>query len=230
MTSATTERARRPALLRRLLRMEWNIWRSLALWATRRRPGATASARAFPYIRDVTPLLLAFLFGSLLELPVFHFLIPWEPVRLAALVLGLWGLLWMLGYIAAMRVFPHLLDDRGLRVRHGAAVDLLLPWEAIADVRAERDDVPRNDPLQFAVGPGGVAAKVAILKQTRVTVELREPRALPHRDDPREVVLVKLAADDPAALVAAARERLATFDAVANARRSAAASAATAKL
>lgn len=215
MSTATTERARRPSLPRRMLRAEWNIWRSLALWTTRRRPEATATTRAFPYSRDVTPLLLAFLFVSLIELPVFHFLIPWETVRLVALVLGVWGLLWMVGYLAAMRVFPHLLDARGLRVRHGAAVDLLLPWEAIADVRAERDDVPRNDPLQFTTAPDGVVAKVAILKMTRVTVTLREPLALTHCDDPREVVAVKLAADDPAALVQAARERLAALGAAA---------------
>ena len=212
MASETPERARRPALPLRLLRAEWSTWRSLTLWATRRRPGATATTIAFPYSRDVTPLLLAFLFGSLLELPIFHFLLPWETARLAALVLGAWGLLWMVGCVAAMRVFPHLLDERGLRIRHGAAVDLLVPWDAIADVRAERDRVPRNDPLQFAVGPGGTAAKVAILKQTRVTVALREPLALPYRDDPREVVAVKLAADDPAGLVRAARERLAALN------------------
>lgn len=92
-----------------------------------------------------------------------------------------------------------------------SAVDLLLPWEAIADVRAERDDVPRNDPLQFTLGPGGTAAKLAILKQTRVTVELREPLVLPYRDDPREVVAVKLAADDPAGLVRGARRKLAAL-------------------
>ncbi|ADB53555.1 hypothetical protein [Conexibacter woesei] len=212
MASETPERARRPALPRRLLRTEWKIWRSLALWTTRRRPGVTATTVAFPYSRDVTPLLLAFLFGSLLELPVFHFLLPWEPARLGALVLGVWGLLWMVGYIAAMRVFPHLLDERGLRIRHGASVDLLVPWDAIADVRAERDRVPRNDPLQFAIGPDGTAAKVAILKQTRVTVELREPLVLPYRDDPREVVMVKLAADDPAGLVEAARRQLAALN------------------
>jgi len=206
--TTTTERAHRPALARRLLRMEWNIWRSLALWVTRRRPGATPATVAFPYSRDVTPLLLAFLFASLLELPVFHLLLPWEAVRLAALLIGLWGLLWMLGYIAAMRVFPHLLDDRGLRIRHGAAVDLVVPWEAIASVRTERDNVPRNDPLQFTAGPEGTIARVAILKQTRVTVELRAPLRLSYRDDPREVVAVKLAVDDPAGFARAARARL----------------------
>lgn len=211
MTRETPDRARRPALPRRLLRAEWNIWRSLVLWVTRRRPGATATTVAFPYNRDVTPLLFAFLFASLLELPVFHFLIPWESVRLGFLVLGVWGVLWMVGYIAAMRVFPHLLDQRGLRIRHGASIDLLVPWEAISDVRTERDNVPRNDPLQFTIGPGGTAAKVAILKQTRVTIKLREPLALPYRDDPREVIAVKLAADDPAGLARAAREKLATL-------------------
>ena len=51
-------------------------------------------------------------------------------------------------------------------------------------------------------------AKIAILKQTRVRVDLIVPTGLDLPDGPQDVVAVKLYADDPRGLVAAARERL----------------------
>ena len=204
-------RAVRPTW-RRLVANEAAIWRSLFLWSIRRRPGQGATARAFPYVKQVQPLLFAFLFVSVLELPIVHFLVPWEPAKLVLLVLGAWGLLWMLGYIAAMRVFPHLIDDDGLHIRHGASLDLLLRWDQIAAVRADRDRVPTNKPLQFDGDSDTRAAKVAILKQTRIAVELADPTRLDHPDGTEHVIAVKLYVDDARGFVAAARERLAQRD------------------
>lgn len=204
-------RAARPTW-RRLVDNETAIWRSLFLWSTRRRPGQGATARAFPYVKQVQPLLLAFLFLSVLELPVVHFLVPWEPVKLVLLVLGVWGLLWMLGYIAAMRVFPHLIDDDGLHIRHGASLDLLLRWGQIAAVRADRDRVPTNKPIQFDGDNDKRAAKVAILKQTRIAVDLAEPTRLDHPDGTEYVAAVKFYVDDARGFVVAAKERLARGD------------------
>jgi hypothetical protein len=197
---------------RRLLRLEADVWRSLIRWVLRRRPGQGPGVVAVPYAKDATPVLLAFLFVSVLELPVFHLLIPWEPVRIALLVVGVWGVGWTLGYLAMMRVFPHLVEERGLRVRQGPGVDLLVPWDAIGDVRAERDRVPKNTPVQFADEPAGRVAKVAILKVTRVRVSLREPLAVHGPDGVETVVALKLHADRPADLVAACAARLAGRD------------------
>ena len=78
--------------------LEIGIWRSLFLVADapraragprRRRPSRTRA--------QLLPLLAAFIFVSLIELPVVHLLIPWDTVRLVALVVSVWGLLWMLG-------------------------------------------------------------------------------------------------------------------------------------
>jgi hypothetical protein len=198
----------RRSLVRLLVDLEIGVWRSLALFVTRRRPGQGPGAAAFPYAKEVTPILLAFVFVSVLELPVFHLLVPWEAVRTGLLVLGVWGLLWMLGYAAGMRVFPHVVDDRGLRLRRGPTVDVLVPWAAIADVRAERDRVA-TDRLQVVGAPGERVAMLPMLKQTRVRVDLREPVTAHGPDGPEAVVVVKLYADDAPGLVAACRARLA---------------------
>jgi hypothetical protein len=129
------------ALMRWFVILEVGIWRSLFLWVTRRVAGRGPGVEAFSYAKDLAPLLGAFIFVSLIELPVVHVLLPWETVRLVAVVLGVWGLLWMVGFLASMKVFPRLLDDDGLRVRNGTSVDIRVPWDAVASVTGRRRSV-----------------------------------------------------------------------------------------
>jgi hypothetical protein len=165
--------------------------------------------RTFPYAKEVAPLLYAFIGVSTLELVVVHLLLPWETVRTIALVLGLWGLLWMIGYLASLRVFPHLMGPDGLRARYGTAVDVHVPWEAVAEVRAVKHRLPTGKAVQVLPADAGDAVHVAVLKRTRIDVVLHAPTVLELPDGPREVTAVRLDADDPRAFVAAARERLA---------------------
>ena len=72
-------------------------------------PGATA----VPYVGAVSLLLWVFMIGSAVELVALHLILPWEHVRLAADILGIWGLVWMLGFTASHYVYPHLLDADG---------------------------------------------------------------------------------------------------------------------
>ena len=185
-----------------LIRMEIGIWRSLFFWVTRRVPGADSGVRAFSYSRQITPIIGAFIFVSLIELPVVHLLIPWDVVRLVVVILSVWGLLWMVGLLASMKVFPHLLGERELRVRYGHGLDVPVPWDAVASVGAARGSVASG---KSAVVEDGVLS-VPVMKQTRVEVRLREPTALPLPDGIEEVTAVRLYADDPRGFVAAARE------------------------
>jgi hypothetical protein len=191
-------------LVRWLVVLEIGIWHSLFLWVTRRVPGRGPGVQEFSYAKEVTPIVLVFIFVSALEVLVVDLLLPWEPVSLALLVVGVWGLLWMVGYLASMRVFRHLLDDRGIRIRHGKAVDIRVPWDAIAEVSARRGRVPTNKRLQVE----DAVVHVAVLKQTRVAVRLHEPTAIELPDGPRDIVEAHLYVDDPRGFVAAARDRL----------------------
>ena len=60
-------------------------------------PTSRAGADAFPYAGDVTPVLWAFIVVSAIEVPVVHLLVPWESLRLALDVAGVYGVLWMVG-------------------------------------------------------------------------------------------------------------------------------------
>jgi hypothetical protein len=115
----------------------------------------------------------------------------------------------MVGYLASLRVFPHLVGPDGLRVRYGTGVDVHVPWGAVADVRAAKHRLPTGKAVQVLPAEGGDAVHVAVMKRTRIDVVLRAPTTLALPGGPREVTAVRLDADDPKALVAAARGRLA---------------------
>ena len=125
-----------PSLLRRAVGYEIGMWRSLYRWVLRASP--VRGGDAFPYAGVVTPALWGFIGVSAVEIPALHFLLPWEPVRTVALAVGIYGLLWMVGKLASLRVHPHTVDDQGLHVRYGATVGVLVPWAEIAAVRERR--------------------------------------------------------------------------------------------
>ena len=59
----------------------------------------------------------------------------WLPAaRLPLLVLGLWGVTFMVGLLFGMLVRPHAVGPDGLRIRSGSEVDLPLRWDEIAAV------------------------------------------------------------------------------------------------
>ncbi|HWM09916.1 MAG TPA: hypothetical protein VNO82_11245 [Solirubrobacteraceae bacterium] len=188
-------------VVRWLVVSEIGVWRSLFLWITRRVPGMGPRAQAFSYSRQIAPILWAFIFVSLIELPVVHLLIPWDGVRLVVLIVSVWGLLWMVGMLASMKVFLHLLDEHGLRIRYGWGVDIRVPREAIETVRAKRGSARTKQ----TVGVEGTVADVAVMNQTRVEVVLREPTTIALPDGPRELTALHFYADDARAVVEAAR-------------------------
>jgi hypothetical protein len=188
-----------------LVRLEIGIWRSLWLWIRRRKSGVRPGVEPVSYAKEITPVLAVFVVLSLVELPVVHVLIPWDSVRLVVLVLSVWGLLWMVGYLASVRVFPHLLSPHGLRVRFGTHVDIEVPWSAVEGVSARRGSVPTGGSVVVEDG----AVSVPVMKQTRVTVVLREATRLSLPDGEREVGEVRFYVDKPAPFVARARELLA---------------------
>ncbi|MEV0729363.1 hypothetical protein [Polymorphospora sp. NPDC050346] len=210
----TTTHGRQPTLLRRALAAEAGMWRSLFRWISRRRPTLADDARAFGYAGVVTPIIVVFIVVSAVEIPLLdlllaHFL-PWPPLRIAALMLGAWGLIWMFGMLGTVRVHPHVTDAAGIRVRYGHSVDVSIPWSAVAEIRGRRRTLVSSsrtveveetgDRVHLLVGTGG---------QTNIDLVLREPMALSVPRGPRGPVdELRFYADDPDALIARAREHM----------------------
>ncbi|MFD3746087.1 hypothetical protein [Nocardia sp. NPDC058633] len=194
-------------LARRFVRLEIDIWVSLAR-ALARRPDIAAGT-PIRYAGAVSAFFWAFLVVSAVEIPAVHLIIPWPPVQLVALILGVWGLLWMAGMLAAHHMYPHVLTDELLRIRSLRRVALDLP---VADIRAVRTDLRAYDgakSLQLT-GPGETTLAVIVGSSTNIRVDLTEPRTFhtPHGDF--TVGTVAFWADDPRAALASIRTAMVT--------------------
>ena len=186
---------------------EVRLYRSLARWVARR-PVVPPDARAATYHRSNAPVMWLWIFASAAELPLVHVLVPWEAPRLALLVLGVWGLVWMIGFLAATVVHPHLLDHEGIEVRSGAAHRIALPWSAVVSVATRREDLASTIwQLQPVEGTAGTDLNVGG-GEVNVHLTLREPTVVETARGPIEVVEVSFFADEPREVVAAVRERL----------------------
>lgn len=160
-------------LTKHALVFELNIYKSLLRWLLRR-PSVPAGFEPVGYAQLATPMMGLWIFGSALELPLVHVLVPWHGVRVALLVIGVWGLLWMLGALAGLRSYPHLLGPDTLRIRNGATHDIAIPWEAIAQVTTQDRSLPSSMwVLQPQETEQGTHLNVAVSGRVNVHVALR---------------------------------------------------------
>ncbi|WBB72968.1 hypothetical protein O7602_25270 [Micromonospora sp. WMMD1128] len=203
-------------LARRVVAYEWGMWRSLTRWVLRRPYPVAPDAATFAYVGGVQPILLAFLVLSTIEIPILDVIlrhtVDSPTIRHAAIGIGVWGVLWMVGLMASLRLHPHVVDGTGLRLRNGTSLDLTIPWDAVAGVSVRRRSLTssrayrydEDDPTVLNLGVGS---------QTAVDLVLREPRSVPLPNGPSTGVReIRLYADDPAALVDHARRQLSAAD------------------
>lgn len=199
-------------LLAEALRLELALYRSLARWIARR-PDVPAGATPLGYAQLVGPMLWLWIFGSATEAVVVEVLLRqvdagWaEAVQLPALVLGVWGVLWMLGLLAAHRVRPHLLTDDLLRVRSGARTWVDVPRAAVVGTRHVEHALPG---VVRTLHVEGDLVLVGVSSRTNLELELAGAHRLAtsrgeviaHRvglwvDDPRSVASLLARGDRP---------------------------------
>jgi hypothetical protein len=190
--------------VQRLLAAELRSYRTLPRWVLRR-PDVPAGTVPFRYVGAVLPVLWTFIVVSAVELVAVHVITPWPTIRLVLDVVGVWGLLWMLGFTASLTVAPHLLDRSGLRVRQGVTVDVHIPWEAVASVSSRRRSRERSRAVQLDRAEAGVVLNLVVGSQTTVDLVLREPLVIELPGGAERVVAVRLAADDPSGFTTRAR-------------------------
>lgn len=196
------------SLFQKAVAFEAGVWRSLYVWLARRPRVPEPGATAFGYLEPVSLILWVFIVGSAIEVVVVHFIIPWPVVQIIALVIGVWGLLWMLGYAAALRVHPHAVGPTGLWVRNGSTVDIPLRWTDIDAIRIQKRTLPESKTVQVAGGEDGTVLQVAMSSQLNVHLVLFEPVTVELLDGPVTFTELRFYADDPKRLVTLAREYL----------------------
>ena len=196
-----------PALAREALLMELALYRSLARWIARR-PDVPSGATPIYYAQLVGPMLWLWIFGSATEAVVVEVVLRqidagWaHAIRLPLLVIGIWGVLWMLGLMASFRVRPHLLSAERLLIRSGARTWVDVPLGAIATTRANGHELPG---LLKSLHAEDALLLVGVSSQTNLELVLTEPTKL--RTSAGEMLAdrVGLWVDDPRAVTAQLR-------------------------
>jgi hypothetical protein len=186
---------------------ELRLYVSLGRWLLRRPATGGPEEQPVGYAKAVTPVMWLWIFGSALEVPLVHVLIPWDAVRITVLALSVWGLLWMVGFLASLNVHPHLLGCEQVRLRNGPSTWVSVPWEAVESVAVRRTDLPSSmRTLQEEQTERGTALHVAVSGTTNVQATFKRPTTLHTSKGPRTVVALGFMADDPRDVVVRARE------------------------
>ncbi|HMS77067.1 hypothetical protein [Gordonia sp. (in: high G+C Gram-positive bacteria)] len=167
-----------------------------------RRPNVPAGAQVFTSHRDLARLMWILVPLTVLESVVVHFLIrllvPWPAVGIVVLILTVYGLLWVLGYVAGIAMNPHCLDDGTFLVRNGPRTCVSIPSEDIERVS------PHNTEglgLRPAFDDGSHTLSVPLVGRTNVAVTLRRPLHTQPLTEHREVRTVRFFVDDPREVV-----------------------------
>jgi hypothetical protein len=203
----------RSSMLRKAAAMESGVWRSLYHWPRRRHIGVGPDDHTFAYAAAAAPILWVFVGLSAFEIPLLHLVLPWPVVRVVFLILGAWGLIWMIGFLASYYVHPHVVGSAGIRVRNSMLIDIPLAWDLVKQIRPHKRTSSGTATLQYEPGAGDTGiVHVTVSSMTNVEIVLNRPIlvAVPKLGE-REVTVVRCYADDPAAFIARARQRLADF-------------------
>jgi len=185
--------------------METGSWVSLYRWIARK-PRTSAGANAFPYTMPTVALYWTFIGVSAVETVAVDFLLHrWPVPRSALLALGLWGVVFMVGMLASMKVNPHEVSPDALVVRHGSTFTARFTWSAIGDLRQQTHTLPTSRTFQSA---DDGALHVAVTGQTNLVLTLHEPHDVELPDRDTRITELRFWADDPSAVVALARGHL----------------------
>lgn len=193
-------------VVKRLAVMELRLYAALVRWCLRRRD-VPAGAEPWGYAALVTPVLWLWVFGSATELVVFHLVIPWEGLRLIVDIVSAWGLLWMLGMLAAYRIRPHLLLPRELRIRNSVHHDIVVPRGAVAAASVREADLPSAMfALHVMSDEQGTHLSLGVSGRTNVVVRLQPGTTLRTAKGVVHADTVRFWVDDPRRCVARLNE------------------------
>ncbi|MGN7157448.1 hypothetical protein ACTHRK_15255 [Dietzia cercidiphylli] len=201
----------------RLIGTEARTLASLARWVTRR-PDVPDGAAALGYSRGTLGIPVAMAVAASIELIAVHLLVPWPEVRLVLDLLGIYGLLFVLGWLAGRIVRPHLIEGGELVLRSGTHVCARVPLDAIVTVRRDRRLSPTSAEIEADAG-GGASLALPGPEGTNLSIALARPvpASVPgspwSRPEPREVAVLRLHVSDPDVAARAITQAVASAEA-----------------
>jgi hypothetical protein len=184
---------------------ELRVYSSIAR-AIARRLAVAEGATGIGYHRPVLTVLFIFIGLSAVEIPILDLIVhQWPTVRITLLILGIWGVTWMLGLLCAMLMRPHTVGPDGVRVRSGLELDVPVRWADIASVAIDRRvDEPKLPRVTGTEYTERMQDETNIEIELERPVEIRLPGLAP-KGGVHRVDRIRLWADDPRAFLDAAR-------------------------
>jgi hypothetical protein len=190
------------SVLGRIARTEAGTWRSL-WWGVRRYRDIPLGAVAVPYHDRFTVVLWALCCLGALELAVVHVLTAGMPVlRWALFAIGVYGLVWCLGFGLGLRQNPHLVIDDELVLRLGHLHTVRVPLGSLRSATRSVDPAHRRN-----LSVDGDRLALSFMGETNVELRFSPGAPVDAADRVHPVAQVAFFADDPrgAARLLAAR-------------------------
>jgi hypothetical protein len=186
----------RPFLV--LMRAELRLWKTYAL-AIRRRKDVSKGAVEIAHGQNFRMMLGALIAVSPLEIAafelLFHFFIPIFALRVAWWVLTLIALLWLIGLLLSLRVYPHYANEQYLVFRYLTfhTVEIETSW--IREVRLRKRDCVENKTLEL----DGDLLALNEMRETQIELEFTAPQRPLINGTPYAAELTRFAfsADNP---------------------------------
>jgi hypothetical protein len=199
-----------------VLKYELRLWEALFRWAFRRPHRVEPDTVTFSYTGAVAMLFGVFIGLSALEIPILHLILPWPAARVASLMLGAYGLFWMIGLLATLHTHPHLVGSSGLRIRNSTTVDVAVRWADVDAVRVRRRSLPPGGQTQVDDVGNERVLSLGVGSQTSVDVLLSRPLTVAvKKTGGAPVTQIRFHVDDPEGLAAAAQTHLSAHEDVA---------------
>jgi len=183
-------------LARRAIMMEIRGYQSIYRFLFRR-PKVPAGHVEFSYYRPVLAILIVFIAVAAVEVVAVDVIVRrWANIRIPLLILSLWGLIYMLGFLFGMLTRPHAIGPAGIRARYGSEIDIPLLWDEIESVTPRKHTLQSKQPKVTVEEDGNATLHLRMQNETNIEVQLTGPIEvrLPH--GPETISKVTLYADD----------------------------------
>jgi hypothetical protein len=167
-----------------------------------RRPKVPAGAVGFSYYGPILAILIVFVVLSAVELVVVDLIVRrWDHVRIPVLIVGVWGLIYMLGFLFGMLTRPHAVGPAGIRARYGPEIDIPLSWDEIDSVTSRRRTIQNKQPKITLDQDGEATLHLRMQNETNIEVQLKAPTEVRLPAGPETISKVTLYADDSKAFM-----------------------------
>lgn len=207
-----TRAARVRALVTRAAAMEKVIYGNIAR-AIARRPAIPVGGQGFRYAAPVLTILWIFIILSAVELVVVDLIVHrWLVVRVIFLVIGIWGLVWMIGLLLGYYMRPHTVGPGGIEIRNGLDLNVQISWDDVHSVAIKKHSYQPKTPKVITDSDQGVLA-IGILNETNIEIVLEKPKSIvlpgmPPKGGEHAVTTARLWADDPRAFLDEVRNHI----------------------